>query len=309
MEKDPGTVPGIIRERIAGFSAASRIENGTFNHVYRGTFRGEDAVLKTWDREAKYNAGGFEAELGVLLDGRVTCKPELLDFGYSVPYTVTAFIPDSKSYHRSKSRIHARKIAEAIKGVHSLDAGTRTLSDYYAARRPQFAKDMRLIEESPSFSGGKLAALLDAFRRTDGELAERAGRMGEVQMGRVHGDFLPRNTIVSNDRVFFTDWEESHIGCPYLDVAKVCLIEDAYMREFMKGYFGESLPDTDLIDFFRDYYRAALSANYIAHKGTFAGTLPHTREMMDLFVRTVLDRHDIRLPEGHLEAALAEGVC
>lgn len=298
-----------IVEKVRDFSALSRIENGMYNYVFRGTFRGEDAVLKMWDTKKRYCIGGFEAELGVLQNGKIRCKPELLDYDRSVPYVITKFIQHEMMPHRYNGKVHARKIAEAIKEVHSIGAGTVPLSDYYGRKRRSLENDMDLIEKIPSFADGRLSRLLDAFRGLDAELVERARAPGDVPIGQVHGDFLLRNTIVSDDRVFFTDWEESHVGCPYFDIAKVCLIQDQYMREFMKGYFREDIPNTGLIDFFKDYYRIGLSASYIAHKGAFAGTLPHVRDIIKSYVMEILEKRETSLSEEHIAAALAEGVC
>lgn len=119
----------------------------------------------------------------------------------------------------------------------------------------------------------------------------------ELKLSKCHGDFIPSNLLMGNDKIYVTDFSDQHEGLIYEDIARLYQwLEDYRARRpwvdkgqisglqaaFLEGVFEERHCEVQALFFYRALYLlkaiASLRHKPIYHKLTISKSLMTHRE-------------------------------
>lgn len=103
----------------------------------------------------------------------------------------------------------ARRLFRGLAHVHGSTAGDARIAQRFADRR--FFRQLR-IEPYFRATAARHPRIRDAFE-------DRIRHLERAEISLVHGDFSPKNVLVSDQRTLIVDYEVAHFGDPGFDVA------------------------------------------------------------------------------------------
>ncbi|MCI0747464.1 MAG: phosphotransferase [Verrucomicrobia subdivision 3 bacterium] len=168
------------------------------------------------------------------------------------------------------SLTEGRRAIELLAALHNSDAQPESRRSSRGIVRSAHRKAERIAQLAPQFADAARAvtAAIEAARVSDSELCPS------------HGDFSPRNVLVSADRFTLIDWDRFRFADPARDVAYFGI--STWLARIRRG----GLPDRALLDQAVDVYEAARPAAHVRRQLRFhiaAGLLRIACSLVELW--------------------------
>jgi len=285
-----------LMKRI-GFNPQDIMDEGAFNYLYLGDYKGRKSILKVWNTGITYARQRFEADLHAY-NGKNLPTSELLNYGESPPWLIYKYVEGTslKKMIAQGATVDFDSVIEKIVRTHSVRSSSMSLEEYFRQFSPFVDDRFRKIEqlrpdEDETFHMIHRALLL---HRT--YLEERAREYAtDIEIRQVHGDFNDSNVIMDKKGVcrVFIDWEFSHLGSPFLDISQMTNKGDRLSQVILDKYFsaGNVRHDQYLYDFFVNYFLFKIALNHLAYKDMAANRNPLRERIVSSKIRRILQLH------------------
>ncbi len=248
-----------IRELGIPFGNPENLPAGCLNYLFRGVYKETPAILKIYNRNFEDSEERLGNELQVLKKPGKIKVPALLGYSIEDMWIVMAIargITLKEAIERG-AQVNTLSITSAMREIHSQQRASEANSLSYLGKCVS-GLEKKLIEAKKGIE----PLLSKAIERGIDYLKREMLYLDSMEMCRVHGDFNGHNVLVDtcgNVEVIL-DWEFSHTGNPYRDIAQFTNRNDRFAQEVLRHYFNGSI-DKKAYDFFLVHFLIKLVLN------------------------------------------------
>lgn len=240
------------------FKPLSNLSEGCLNFVFKGLYKGKGSILKIYNQEFEFSEERFRNELNVLRELSHLKVPKLMDYSQKDKWILYKFV-EGKSLKKKEEKgehINPLSLMESLKGIHSISI------DKKEEPHQEYLKNLVANLENKFYNSGLDEPLRSSVNKAIRYLDRERNRLRDIELCRVHGDFNGSNILIGeNGNVeSILDWEFSHIGNKYIDLAQFTNKEDDFAKEFQERYFNSCM-DKRNYDFFLVYFLVKMSTN------------------------------------------------
>jgi len=269
-------------DTISKFNKDKVLTSGAYNQIILGNYDDTKSVLKIWNKNISDYLEHFNNELEVYKNKEILSKPGLLYYNSEDNYLILKFVNGKllNNLIQDNNMTLIKGVVTTIKSIHALENSNSYLSDYFNLIRKNIENKFSKLENTD-------ARVTNALMTHYNKLIEFSnGYQDKIKLCRVHGDFNDTNIILTKDNTYLIDWEHSHIGNKYLDIAHICNKDDEFSKEFLKLYFSDEKLEGQLYNFFLNLFLLKISLNFLSDKNK----LSNKHERKALIVKNKLER-------------------
>lgn len=247
-----------IKKLGINFSPSCLLTDGSLNVVCRGEYSGRDSVLKLFNNQFKDCQKRFSSELGVLQQGISDVTPLLLDYSENGRWIVMDFVNGQslKEMENKNNKIDLDSLVLTLRKVYSQEVNNNR-EDFVLYINRILAE----LEYDFNVSGVKesiKSSVNNAIKYMNGE----KDQLPIIGLNRINGDLNGANILFNESGKVnkIVDWEFSHVGCTYMDLAKLTNIGDKFSLRLKKAYF-EGCCNEKVYNFFLTYFLTRMVVN------------------------------------------------
>jgi len=246
-------IPSDIRLK---FDFLSNFSEGCLNFLYKGRYQGREVVLKIYNPEFYHAKERFQNELNVLKRlGHNFYIPKLVAYSEQQMWIMYEFVNGKslKTKEKKKEPVDLQSLVDSILKTHSAEIIEGNYNTYI----------QRLIKDLEIKLSGTSLSLDSSIRSAITYLKRESKHFEKARLCRVHGDINGSNIILEEDGKLkvILDWEFSHFGDKYLDIAQFTNRGTDFDKEFLNRYFANEKFDKRRYEFFLIYFLLKICIN------------------------------------------------
>lgn len=240
------------------FEPLSNLAEGCLNFVFKGSYKGMDSILKIYNQEFEFSEKRFRNELNVLRDLSHLKVPKLIDYSQKSKWILYKFV-EGKSLKEKEEKgeyINLLSLVGSLEEIHSVSI------DKKEEPYEEYLGNLVANLENRFYNSGLDEPLRSSVNKAIRYLDKEKNSLRNIELCRVVGDLNGSNILIGeNGNVeSILDWEFSHIGDKYIDIAQFTNREDDFAKEFQERYFNGRM-DKRSYDFFLVYFLVKISIN------------------------------------------------
>jgi len=240
------------------FEPLSNLSEGCLNFVFKGSYKRREAILKIYNQEFEFNEERFRNELNVLRKLSHLKVPKLIDYSQKDRWILYEFVEGEslKKKEEKGAHINLSSLVESLREIHSVNIDRKDES------YEEYLWNLVANLKNRLYNSGLNEPLCSSVNKAIRYLDRERNHLRNTGLCRVNGDLNGSNILIGeNGNVeSILDWEFSHIGNKYLDIAQFTNREDNFAKEFQERYFNGCM-DKRSYDFFLVYFLVKISFN------------------------------------------------
>jgi thiamine kinase-like enzyme len=238
-----------IKTSKIGITNISPLLEGSLNYKYCGEYNGKKVILKVYNKKFSDYKERFSNELNVLGNPINIEVPKILKYSKKEFWILCEWVDGKslKKIEQENGKINLSSLVNYLKKIHSIAYGIISPEEYLDQRISILEKKLKQAEiEDPLFS---------SIKRGIEFLKKESKKIKLDNLCRVHGDLNGGNILfdIEGNVKSVVDWEFSHFGSPYIDLAQLTNRGTDMDKEILKEYFGNKL-NKRLYEFFLVYF-------------------------------------------------------
>lgn len=242
------------------FEPLSNLSEGCLNFVFRGLYKdkGKESVLKIYNQEFEFGEERFRNELAVLRNLSYLKVPKLINYSQKNKWILYEFVEGEslKKKEEKGAYVNISSLVESLRAIHSVNTKME------AGSYEKYLWNLITSLKDRFYNSGLNEPLYSSVNKAIMYLDQERNHLKNTELCRVNGDLNGSNILIGeNGNVeSIIDWEFSHVGDRYMDIAQFTNRENDFDKEFQERYFNSRI-DKRRYNFFLVYFLVKISIN------------------------------------------------